>query len=73
MVLAWTIADVRYRFRVRTAPLPLLAITFYAIGTVRNQFREADETSAKSSTRVDQKALFADGRRKSARSSGVPC
>lgn len=28
MVLAWTIADVRYRFRVRTTPLPLQGITF---------------------------------------------
>ncbi|UJB19583.1 MULTISPECIES: hypothetical protein [Lysobacter] len=34
MVLAWTIADVRYRFRVRTAPLPLQALTFVAIGAV---------------------------------------
>lgn len=23
MVLAWTIADVRYRFRIRSAPIPL--------------------------------------------------
>lgn len=28
MVLAWTIADVRYRFRLRTAPLPLQGLTF---------------------------------------------
>jgi hypothetical protein len=31
MVLAWTIADVRYRFRVNTAPIPLLGITFSVI------------------------------------------
>lgn len=34
MVLAWTIADVRYRFRVRTAPLPLQGITFVVVGGV---------------------------------------
>jgi len=34
MVLAWTIADVRYRFRVRTAPLPLQEITFGIVGAV---------------------------------------
>lgn len=34
MVLAWTIADVRYRFRVRTAPIPLQGITFYVVGAV---------------------------------------
>lgn len=34
MVLAWTIADVRYRFRVRTAPLPLQGITFGVVGAV---------------------------------------
>ncbi|WP_151767778.1 hypothetical protein [Acinetobacter oleivorans] len=28
MILAWTIADVRYRFRVQVAPLPLKMITF---------------------------------------------
>jgi hypothetical protein len=28
MVLAWTIVDVRYRFRIRTAPIPLQGITF---------------------------------------------
>ncbi len=28
MVLAWTIADVRYRFRVRAAPIPLEGFTF---------------------------------------------
>lgn len=34
MVLAWTIADVRYRFRVRTAPIPLQGITFSVVATV---------------------------------------
>jgi hypothetical protein len=34
MVLAWTIADIRYRFRVRTAPIPLLGITYVVIPTV---------------------------------------
>ena len=34
MVLAWTIADVRYRFRVRTAPVPLLGITFSVVAVV---------------------------------------
>jgi hypothetical protein len=34
MVLAWTIADVRYRFRVRTAPLPLHGLTFVMVGSV---------------------------------------
>jgi hypothetical protein len=28
MVLAWTIADVVYRFRIKTAPIPLIEITF---------------------------------------------
>ncbi|PTA72087.1 MULTISPECIES: hypothetical protein [unclassified Stenotrophomonas] len=28
MILAWTIADVRYRFRIRTAPIPLQGLTF---------------------------------------------
>ena len=28
MILAWTISDVRYRFRIRTAPLPLQGIAF---------------------------------------------
>lgn len=32
MVLAWTIADVRYRFRIKTAPLPLQVITFAVVG-----------------------------------------
>jgi hypothetical protein len=34
MVLAWTIADVRYRFRVATAPLPLQRISFAIVATV---------------------------------------
>jgi len=34
MVLAWTIADVRYRFRIRTAPIPLLGITFSVVSTI---------------------------------------
>jgi hypothetical protein len=34
MVLAWTIADVRYKFRVRTAPLPLMAITFSVVAAI---------------------------------------
>ena len=34
MVLAWTIADVRYRFRVRTAPLPLEGLTFAVVAAV---------------------------------------
>ncbi|WP_205752969.1 hypothetical protein [Cupriavidus oxalaticus] len=34
MVLAWTIADVRYRFRIRTAALPLQLITFWVIAVV---------------------------------------
>lgn len=34
MVLAWTNADVRYRFRVRTAPIPLLGITFLVVALV---------------------------------------
>lgn len=34
MVLAWTIADVRYRFRVRSAPIPLLGITFSVVAVV---------------------------------------
>jgi hypothetical protein len=31
MVLAWTIADVRYRFRLRTTPIPLQGITFFGM------------------------------------------
>lgn len=34
MVLAWTIADVRYRFRINTAPFPLREITFTVVATV---------------------------------------
>ncbi|MHA6790909.1 hypothetical protein ACWA6H_24800 [Pseudomonas bijieensis] len=34
MVLAWTIGDVRYRFRVRTAPIPLQGVTFLVVATV---------------------------------------
>jgi len=34
MVLAWTIGDVRYRFRVRTAPIPLYAVTFWVVAAV---------------------------------------
>lgn len=34
MVLAWTIADVRYRFRVRTAPIPLMGITFSVVAAI---------------------------------------
>ena len=34
MVLAWTIADVRYRFRVRTAPIPLQGVTFSVVTAV---------------------------------------
>ena len=32
MVLAWTIADVRYRFRLRTAPFPLEFASFATVG-----------------------------------------
>lgn len=34
MVLAWTIADIRYRFRVKVAPLPLQRITFAVVSAV---------------------------------------
>jgi hypothetical protein len=34
IILAWTIADVRYRFRITTAPLPLQGITFIMIVAV---------------------------------------
>lgn len=34
MVLAWTIADPRYRFRVTTAPVPMDRLTFAAVGAV---------------------------------------
>src|ERR1039457_3957162 len=34
MVLAWTIADVRYRFRIRSAPIPLQGFTFATVTAV---------------------------------------
>ena len=34
MVLAWTIADIRYRFRIKTAPLPLQGLTFAMVTAV---------------------------------------
>jgi len=34
MVLAWTIADIRYRFRIRVAPLPLKGLTFGVVTAV---------------------------------------
>lgn len=34
MVLAWTIADIRYKFRVKTAPLPLQGMTFTIISII---------------------------------------
>ncbi|MBP8034821.1 MAG: hypothetical protein KAY62_00080 [Burkholderiaceae bacterium] len=34
MMLAWTNSDVRYRFRVLTAPIPLMGITFSVVATV---------------------------------------
>ena len=34
VVLAWTIADTRYRFRVATAPIPLTSITFFVVVVV---------------------------------------
>ncbi|NKJ21961.1 hypothetical protein [Dyella sp. SG609] len=34
MVLAWTIADARYRFRVMTAPLPLRRTTYFVVAIV---------------------------------------
>ena len=34
MVLVWTIANVRYKFRVDTAPLPLKGITFIVISSI---------------------------------------
>jgi hypothetical protein len=34
MVLAWTTADIRYRFRIAIAPLPLKATTFFVVATV---------------------------------------
>ena len=34
MALAWTIADVRYKFRVATAPIPLQFTTYWVVGAV---------------------------------------
>lgn len=34
MVLAWTIGDVRYRFRIRSAPIPLQGLTFAVVAAV---------------------------------------
>lgn len=34
MVLAWTIGDVRYRFRVQTAPIPLQGMTFSVVASL---------------------------------------
>jgi hypothetical protein len=34
MALAWTISDVRYRFRIRTAPLPLQELTYAVVAGV---------------------------------------
>ena len=34
MVIAWTIGDVRYRFRVRIAPIPLMGITYWVVSAV---------------------------------------
>lgn len=34
MILAWTIADVRYRFRIQSAPIPLQRITFFVVAVV---------------------------------------
>lgn len=34
MVLAWTIADVRYRFRLQTSPIPLEGVTFLVISMI---------------------------------------
>lgn len=34
MVLAWTIADVSYKFRIATAPVPLRRLTFYTVSIV---------------------------------------
>ena len=31
MVLAWTTADSRYKFRINTAPIPLRKITFWVV------------------------------------------
>ncbi|WP_175663039.1 hypothetical protein [Burkholderia ambifaria] len=34
MALAWTIADVRYKFRIATAPLPLQVTTYAVVGII---------------------------------------
>jgi hypothetical protein len=34
MVLAWTIGDARYRFRIRSAPIPLQGLTFAVVAAV---------------------------------------
>ncbi len=34
VVLAWTIADIRYRFRIRVAPIPLQGLTFSVVAAV---------------------------------------
>ena len=34
MVVVWTTTDIRYRFRIATAPLPLHRLTFVSIGSV---------------------------------------
>lgn len=34
MVLAWTIADIRYQFRVRAAPIPLMGLTFSFVAVI---------------------------------------
>jgi hypothetical protein len=34
MVLVWTVAEPRYRFRIRTAPLPLQGLTFIVVACV---------------------------------------
>lgn len=34
MVLAWTTSDIRYKFRVRTATVPLLEVTFAMVAVI---------------------------------------
>lgn len=34
MVLAWTTADARYRFRISTAPVPMVRLTFWVVAAV---------------------------------------
>ncbi|MDR6521625.1 hypothetical protein J2789_004312 [Variovorax paradoxus] len=34
LVLVWTLADIRYKFRIQTAPLPLQTITFWVVLTI---------------------------------------